>query len=56
MLTQKELKNASATRASILMKTGACVGGTIVGYISQFFGRRRTMMASALISALLIPA
>jgi hypothetical protein len=28
MLTQKGLKNAGASRASILMKTGACVGGT----------------------------
>jgi len=30
MLTQKGLDNAGASRASILMKTGACVGGTIV--------------------------
>lgn len=28
MLTQKGLKNDGASRASILMKTGACVGGT----------------------------
>ncbi|KYK61705.1 carboxylic acid transport protein [Drechmeria coniospora] len=56
MLTQKELDNAGASRASILMKAGACVGGCIVGYLSQFFGRRRAIMASALMSALLIPA
>ena len=56
MLTSKELKNAGASRASILMKTGACVGGTIIGYVSQFVGRRRAIIGSALMSALLIPA
>ncbi|OOF96417.1 hypothetical protein ASPCADRAFT_144850 [Aspergillus carbonarius ITEM 5010] len=56
MLTQKDLNNAAASRASILMKTGACVGGTIIGYLSQFFGRRRAIIVSAFISAILIPA
>ncbi|KAJ5763314.1 hypothetical protein N7533_001995 [Penicillium manginii] len=56
MLTEKELDNAGASRASILMKTGACVGGTIIGYLSQFVGRRRAMIVSALISGILIPA
>lgn len=56
MLSQKELNNAGASRASILMKAGACVGGTIIGYTSQFVGRRRTMMAAAFMSALMIPA
>lgn len=56
MLASKELKSASATRASILMKTGACVGGTIIGYISQWFGRRRSIIVAAFISACLIPA
>lgn len=56
MLTQKELKNDGASRASILMKTGACVGGTIIGYLSQFVGRRRAIIGAALISACLIPA
>ncbi|PHH65639.1 hypothetical protein CDD81_1725 [Ophiocordyceps australis] len=56
MLTQKKLNNAGASRASILMKVGACVGGTIIGYLSQFFGRRRAIIFSALMSALMIPA
>jgi len=56
MLTQKGLDNAGASRASILMKTGACVGGTIIGYLSQFVGRRRAIVCAALISAFLIPA
>lgn len=56
MLTQKQLDNPQASRASILMKTGACVGGTIIGFLSQFFGRRRAIIVSALISGFLIPA
>ena len=56
MLTQKGLGNTGASVASILMKTGACVGGTIIGYFSQWFGRRRAMVCSAFMSALLIPA
>ncbi|KAL2754846.1 hypothetical protein ACRALDRAFT_1077074 [Sodiomyces alcalophilus JCM 7366] len=56
MLTQKELDNSAASRASILMKTGACIGGTVIGYLSQFIGRRRAIIASAVISGCLIPA
>ncbi|KAF2006420.1 carboxylic acid transport protein-like protein [Amniculicola lignicola CBS 123094] len=56
LLTQKHLPNAPATRASILMKTGACVGGTIIGYTSQFVGRRRAIIVAALMSACIIPA
>ncbi|KAK8170990.1 carboxylic acid transport protein [Phyllosticta citrichinensis] len=56
MLTQKELNNAQASRASILMKVGACAGGTTIGYVSQWFGRRRAIIISALLSACLIPA
>ena len=48
-------KNDSS-KAAILMKTGACVGGAVIGYVSQFFGRRRSIVVSALISACLIPA
>ncbi|KAK5635568.1 hypothetical protein RRF57_011281 [Xylaria bambusicola] len=55
-LIEKELPNAGATRASILMKTGAVVGGTIMGYISQWLGRRRTIITAALLSGAIIPA
>ncbi|RYC55444.1 hypothetical protein CHU98_g10770 [Xylaria longipes] len=55
-LVQKELPNDAATRASILMKTGAVVGGSIIGYLSQWVGRRRTIIGAALISGVLIPA
>ncbi|EER44298.1 carboxylic acid transporter [Histoplasma capsulatum var. duboisii H88] len=56
VLTQKDLDNSRASRASILMKVGACVGGTIIGYMSQFLGRRRSIILAALMSTLLIPA
>lgn len=56
MITQKGMDNAGASRASILMKTGAVIGGTILGYVSQWFGRRRTIVCAALISGALIPA
>ncbi|KAH6611524.1 carboxylic acid transport [Trichoderma cornu-damae] len=56
MLEQKKLDNAGASRASILMKVGAVVGGSIIGYLSQFLGRRRSMMGAAFMSAVLIPA
>lgn len=52
----KGLDNSAASRASILMKAGACVGGTIIGYFSQWVGRRRAIVGSAIISAILIPA
>ncbi|KFA46513.1 hypothetical protein S40293_04239 [Stachybotrys chartarum IBT 40293] len=56
MLTEKELNNAGASRASILMKVGACVGGCIIGYLSQFIGRRRAIIISAFMSGCMIPA
>ncbi|ORY70385.1 carboxylic acid transport protein [Pseudomassariella vexata] len=56
MIEQKELGNSAATRASIWMKVGACVGGTIIGYLSQFVGRRRAIIVSTLMSCALIPA
>ncbi|CAG8981312.1 hypothetical protein HYALB_00005112 [Hymenoscyphus albidus] len=56
MKDSKGLNNGAASRASIWMKVGACVGGTILGYTSQFIGRRRAMIGSAFMSALMIPA
>lgn len=56
MRQAKGLDNAAASRASIWMKTGACVGGTVIGYSSQFFGRRRAIIFSAIMSGLMIPA
>jgi MFS family permease len=38
------------------MKTGACVGGIIIGYLSQFFGRRRAIIVASFMSMCMIPA
>lgn len=56
MLTGKLLDNSAASRASILMKTGACVGGTIIGYTSQWIGRRRAIIIACFLCCCLIPA
>ncbi|KAI0011868.1 carboxylic acid transport protein [Xylariaceae sp. FL0662B] len=56
MLVSKELNSDAANRASILMKTGACVGGSIIGYLSQWLGRRRAIVGAAILSCCLIPA
>jgi sugar phosphate permease len=54
MKQSKGLDNAAATRASIWMKTGACVGGTVNGYMSQWLGRRRTIIFCAFMTCCLI--
>ncbi|KAG8960191.1 hypothetical protein FRC03_006915, partial [Tulasnella sp. 419] len=36
--------------------TGATVGGTFIGYVSQSFGRRRSIVLAALLAGCLIPA
>ncbi|KIS72107.1 putative carboxylic acid transport protein JEN1 [Mycosarcoma maydis] len=56
MLAGKKLNNTAASRASIIMKVGACVGGTIWGYMSQWIGRRRAMIFACLLCCCLIPA
>lgn len=56
MLVGKGLGSDAASRASILMKTGACVGGTIWGYLSQAIGRRRAMIIACLLCCCLIPS
>jgi len=55
-LQQKQLDGDAAVRASILMKTGAVVGGSIIGWFSQWYGRRRAIVTAAFISGVLIPA
>ncbi|RPA96564.1 MFS general substrate transporter [Choiromyces venosus 120613-1] len=44
-----------SSKATIIAKTGALVGGTICGYYSQFFGRRATIMVATFCGACLIP-
>lgn len=56
LLAQKEFNNAQASLSSMIMKSGAVVGGISIGYLSQWLGRRRCMLLPAILSALLIPA
>lgn len=56
MLVQKKMDNKSASIASILMQTGAFFGGTLMGYLSQFIGRRRSIIVAAFLAGCLIPA
>ncbi|KAG9243812.1 major facilitator superfamily domain-containing protein [Calycina marina] len=51
MIESKGLARGAALHASIWMKTGACVGGPIHGWFSQWFGRRRTIMQASLCAA-----
>ncbi|KAF8456444.1 major facilitator superfamily domain-containing protein [Kalaharituber pfeilii] len=44
-----------ASKATIIAKTGAIVGGAFAGYYSQFFGRRATIMVATMCGAALIP-
>jgi MFS family permease len=38
------------------MQTGAFFGGAVMGYLSQFIGRRRSIVVSAFLAGCLIPA
>jgi len=39
----------------IVANVGAIIGGTLIGYSSQYFGRRRTILCSALAGLLFVP-
>ncbi|KAI1823295.1 carboxylic acid transport protein [Xylaria intraflava] len=55
-LVQKGLDNSAAMRVLIVAKIGSILGGPIAGYLSQWLGRRRSIIGSSLMSVLLIPA
>ncbi|PRP78023.1 major facilitator superfamily (MFS) transporter [Planoprotostelium fungivorum] len=40
---------------NIVASFGAIIGGTIIGYFSQYFGRRRTIVVSSLCGLLFVP-
>lgn len=52
---QKELGNYKASVATMIGQTGAVVGGAIVGYYSQFIGRRLTIVAACCFGLCMIP-
>ncbi|KAG9094226.1 hypothetical protein FS749_012865 [Ceratobasidium sp. UAMH 11750] len=52
----KGFSQQDASRGTIIAKTGATVGGAIIGYVSQSFGRRRSIVLASLLAACIIPA
>lgn len=55
MQQTKGFSPQDSSKATIVAKTGAIVGGTFAGYYSQFFGRRATIMVCTILGAALIP-
>ena len=45
-----------ASKATIVGNCGAIAGGTLAGYISQYLGRRLTIIAFVVLTGVLIPA
>ncbi|ORY86952.1 MFS general substrate transporter [Protomyces lactucae-debilis] len=51
----KAFSAAQASRATIIAKTGCIVGGCVVGYLSQRYGRRASIFWSAILGCCFIP-
>ena len=56
MLTEVELGATDVTVVSVIGQIGALIGGTCLGYISTFTGRRLTMLCACVCGGALIPA
>ena len=46
---------AQQTVTSVIYNIGAIMGGTIVGYFSQYFGRKRSIIVCAIVGGAIIP-
>ncbi|KAI9927765.1 hypothetical protein MW887_002617 [Aspergillus wentii] len=53
---QVRMSVTEATVVTVVGQIGAILGGSIIGYISTFFGRRLTMLCACIVGAALIPA
>ncbi|KAG6357518.1 hypothetical protein INS49_013395 [Diaporthe citri] len=53
---QVELDATDVTVISVVGQIGALIGGTTLGYISTFFGRRLTMCAACIFGGAILPA
>ncbi|CAO1633135.1 unnamed protein product [Parajaminaea phylloscopi] len=56
LIVSKGLSSADASRVAIISKMGAAWGCVIIAYLSQTFGRRRTMIVFWLLATVLLPA
>ncbi|OCK82165.1 MFS general substrate transporter [Lepidopterella palustris CBS 459.81] len=54
--TSRDMDWDVALRGGITMMVGAVVGSVTLGYISQWIGRRRTVIGACIITAFMIPA
>jgi len=55
LISGKGLSRADSARGAIYAKVGASIGGTVMGYVSQSIGRRRTIVIACILAACLIP-
>ncbi|KAI0911764.1 carboxylic acid transporter [Ustulina deusta] len=53
---QVELGPTDVTVISVVGQIGAVIGGTMMGYLSTFFGRRLSMITCCIIGAAVLPA
>ncbi|KAI0806569.1 carboxylic acid transporter [Xylaria sp. FL0064] len=53
---QVELGPTDVTVISVIGQIGALVGGTVLGYVSTFFGRRLSMITCCIIGGAVLPA
>lgn len=51
----KHFSQPMASKATMIAKVGAIIGGTLFGYYSQILGRRFTIILASLLGAALIP-
>lgn len=51
----KGFSKRQSTKAALIGKVGCIVGGTICGYLSQFYGRRATIIVVSCVGACIIP-
>ncbi|TGZ79082.1 MFS general substrate transporter [Ascodesmis nigricans] len=55
MQEMKGFSQKDASKATMIAKSGAVIGGTICGYYSQTLGRRFTIVLACIVGACLIP-
>ncbi|CAM0139881.1 Carboxylic acid transporter [Umbelopsis sp. WA50703] len=53
--TQLGYTGTQVTVTAVIYNIGAIVGGTIVGYYSQYFGRKRSIIVCAIVGGAIIP-
>ena len=55
LMKQRKFSPQEAALASMVTMVGAALGGLVIGYFSDLFGRRRAMAGSVLAALVMIP-